>query len=282
MSDKVKKLKDVSGRDLVVPRDDFDEFVLRASTGGSLPSTPATGDDRVVISCGNRRWYMDQRFTAATEDTDPDDTWDTPVADSPPMYTPYKKSSLPDDRKYSGVSSTSSRGGLLSDGESDMIPLLGRDKARGTRDAEGTVYWQDLLPRPRVSSFSSLPHERPPRRTEETIEAHLNHHHGPEGAIKRVRSFRITSKGLVNEDKEKSSKGISRSLKSRRRDPLPVKNNAIYRVLVMGAVGVGKKALIHDFMIPDFHPFVSCSFGKYIMLHNTLFNCLTVEALNLL
>ena len=92
-----------------------------------------------------------------------------------------------------------------------------------------------------------------------------------------TRSYRITSKGIVRQSsgqernkKEHLSEASSCSIS---RDPSPEKSKVKcdHRVMLLGENGVGKRALIKEFMMPDYYFNLSIDSGKYLDLLNILY-----------
>lgn len=78
-------------------------------------------------------------------------------------------------------------------------------------------------------------------------------------SFRRVRSFRITRKGLEKQDlvikssKESIKNAVLQKANSTSQPKRQVenKNHKIYRVSLLGSKGVGKRAMIQDFLMPD-------------------------------
>ena len=86
-----------------------------------------------------------------------------------------------------------------------------------------------------------------------------------------TRSYRITSKGLIRQSsgqelmkKDKQGGGASHSLSGHESSTEKSMEKYDYRVMLLGENGVGKRALIKEFMMPDYYFNLSIdSGGKY-------------------
>ena len=258
--------------------------------------------NRVVLSCGNRKWYMDTLFTERLQDDtepegNPPGSNGTPESDkdSPKDEAPRDDSSDRGKAPQSGGGTTSpyanrrtfnrhsmyefsSKGGTrkLEPKEAQRSPRLQKlselraeTSARPATPLVNAVLEEDFAPRerPRVCSMPST--TRPSRLVGSS--EHIGKHGGSAGSgMHRVRSFRITRKGLVKEDPGTPQTEAKKKSKKKK---TKVPEKILYKVMVLGASGVGKRALIQEFMVPDSHPFASISFGKWTVGPYTVLLC---------
>ncbi|KAI0213159.1 hypothetical protein LSAT2_001852 [Lamellibrachia satsuma] len=89
------------------------------------------------------------------------------------------------------------------------------------------------------------------------------------GVLRRIRSFKITPKGLVvntSDGSERDSAGLSRHVSSRSGSTEcsspSVASRSSYTILLTGAKGVGKTHILRQFLLPVTHMDAACSFGK--------------------
>ena len=86
------------------------------------------------------------------------------------------------------------------------------------------------------------------------------------GGLRRIRSFKITPKGLVVNN-ECGSIGLSRQISNNRSSSEgstpSVVNRSSYTILLTGAKGVGKSHILRQFLLPATHVDTGYSFGEY-------------------
>ena len=248
------------------PFDDFDEFVLRSASGGSLPTYSFEASRRVLLSCGNRQWSFTHGKSTATSPTEHDSGTHAHAhtqLDATALAERFSESGLrhmswdcgdgrgqleaPLPSKSHSASSSRSRlssPGVVTEEDEDAAQL---SQAPG---AEGAITFS--------ATETQRPRARPPRFSEQHLE------HKRQMTFNRVRSFRITSKGVIEDVPGSAKSGQKARSRGKRHPDEKDADEAprFHRVLVLGATGVGKRALIHEFMVPDHHPFVSTSLGK--------------------
>lgn len=91
--------------------------------------------------------------------------------------------------------------------------------------------------------------------------------------VHKVRSYSLTKKGLVNEGEHyvsRSPSELSLSSTSSLDTSMSIMAVEPYKVLLLGASGVGKRALIHEFMDPDTMIHYFQSSGKSWVRHCVL------------
>ena len=86
------------------------------------------------------------------------------------------------------------------------------------------------------------------------------------GGLRRIRSFKITSKGLVVNN-ECGTIGLSRQIgnnsSSSENSSPSVADRSSYTILLTGAKGVGKSHILRQFLLPATHIDTGYSFGEY-------------------
>lgn len=130
--------------------------------------------------------------------------------------------------------------------------------------------------RPRVSSM-------PAKSLDTSLSASAQTHMPNMGQLKRsqvpeghkVRSYAITPKGVVKKGEVFVNRSSSTSVASNDSESNHSNVSAdlpVYRVMVSGEVGVGKRALVHSFLASDSDNLDMCSFGEYKILFWFLFS----------
>ena len=240
-----------------------------------------------MLSCGNKKWYLDTMFTEKCDESGYESPSSVDIDWNIGCPSPYTNR-----RCFSRHSmyefSSRGRGKRKGVQQESEAKKEGRSLAERRGKPVATVLSPNLKGEHEQDAHSLSPKERPrlssmPNRTNVT---HLPEKSQPkppsspndpnkgECGVRRVRSFRITPKGVVRENpgnpKPQSRKDSFKRYTMRKQKgvaPLKVEKTR-FKVMVLGGSGVGKKVLIHDFMVPDSHPFVSVSFGKFAVWYS--------------